>query len=225
MELKKNEKYELEPKRPMFFGIGLILALAFVIAAFEWKSEIDPIIGCYFGPEDILITPIVPVTEQKKPEPPKPKVERKPVAVVETKVEMYEDVKKEVIDNEPTDSNPPIIEVPVIDIVEPVDEPFLIVEEMPSFVGGYDELYRFIGNNIKYPSRARALGVQGKVYVKFIVEKDGSLSNIEILRGIGAGCDIEASRVMALVPNFNPGKQRGMPVRVRMVVPINFRLE
>ncbi|MCX6282275.1 MAG: TonB family protein [Bacteroidetes bacterium] len=104
------------------------------------------------------------------------------------------------------------------------DEPQVSVQEMPSFTGGEAELYSFLSKSLKYPYDARDLGVQGKVYVEFIVERDGSISNVRIKRGIGAGCDEEAARVVSLMPKWNPGKQNGQPVRVLFVLPIRFVL-
>lgn len=103
-------------------------------------------------------------------------------------------------------------------------ETFTLVEEQPEFVGGMDGFYRFVAGEVMYPREARVNGVEGKVYVQFVVEKDGSLSSVEAVKGIGFGCDEEAVRVIKKSPAFNPGKQRGKPVRVRMVMPISFQI-
>lgn len=103
-------------------------------------------------------------------------------------------------------------------------EVFILVEEAPSFPGGMDAFYRYVGENIGYPKSAREEGITGRVYVQFIVEKDGSLSDIKTVKGIGGGCDEEAVRVIANAPEFIPGKQRGKAVRVRMVLPIIFSI-
>ena len=95
---------------------------------------------------------------------------------------------------------------------------------MSSFEGGMQNFYRFMSKNIKYPSQATRMGIEGRVFIQFVVEKDGSLSNFNLVKGIGAGCDEEAIRVMKLVPNFLPGKQGDVRVPVRMVVPIYFNL-
>lgn len=101
---------------------------------------------------------------------------------------------------------------------------FLMVEQMPEFKGGEVQMMTYIYDNIKYPQMARESGVQGTVFVKFVVEKDGSVSNVEILRGIGAGCDEEAVRVIKNMPKWNPGKQNGLAVRVYFNIPIKFKL-
>jgi len=100
-----------------------------------------------------------------------------------------------------------------------------IVEEIPEFPGGKDALYSYIASNIKYPAQARKMGIEGRVYVRFIVEKDGSVTNVTPVKGIGAGCDAEAVRVMKEAPNFSPGRQKGKNVRVQMSVPIVFKLD
>ena len=107
---------------------------------------------------------------------------------------------------------------------EQADEIFTIVEEQPSPVGGIKAFYDYVGKNLKYPGKARRMGVEGRVFVEFIVEKDGSLTDIKVAKGIGGGCDEEAIRVISHAPKWNPGRQRGNPVRVRMVMPIMFQL-
>lgn len=118
--------------------------------------------------------------------------------------------------------------------VEPmrVDEPeqdpnasiFVIVEEMPEFPGGQDALFAYIGKNLKYPEQAVEEGIEGVVYVTFVVEKDGKISGARVLRGIGSGCSEEALRVVSGMPNWRPGKQRGQEVRVQYNLPIRFKL-
>jgi TonB family protein len=103
-------------------------------------------------------------------------------------------------------------------------ELFTVVEEQPEFEGGMEAFYQYVGNEMTYPLQARQSGVEGRVDVQFVVEKDGSLSDVKAIKGIGAGCDNEAVRVVQNAPAFKPGKQRGMPVRVRMVMPIVFKI-
>ncbi|MEQ8239136.1 MAG: TonB family protein [Cyclobacteriaceae bacterium] len=104
-------------------------------------------------------------------------------------------------------------------------EVFTIVEEQPTFEGGMDPFYQYVASEIKYPEQARKMGVEGRVYVQFVVETDGSLSEVKTVKGIGSGCDAEAVRVVQNAPAFKPGSQRGKPVRVRMVMPIVFSLD
>jgi protein TonB len=102
---------------------------------------------------------------------------------------------------------------------------FQMVEQMPEFPGGEKEIKNYLYSNIKYPQMARESGIQGSVYVNFIVEKDGSVSNVNVLRGIGGGCDEEAIKVVKNMPKWNPGRQNGVPVRVSFNLPIKFTLQ
>jgi len=107
----------------------------------------------------------------------------------------------------------------------PEDEVFTVVEEMPEYPGGIQEMMNFLANNIRYPEQARREEKQGNVFVNFVIEKDGAVSNVTILRGIGAGCDEEAKRVVELMPKWKPGYQRGQAVRVSFNLPVKFTLE
>jgi protein TonB len=101
---------------------------------------------------------------------------------------------------------------------------FTIVEEMPSFPGGEAELFKYLGKNIKYPEMANSAGISGVVYVTFVVDKDGKIKDVKVLRGIGGGCDEEAVRVVKNMPSWKPGKQRGKSVTVQYNLPIRFTL-
>ena len=102
---------------------------------------------------------------------------------------------------------------------------YTIVEENPQFPDGQAAMFRWLGSNIKYPKDARENGVQGTVYVGFVVEKDGSVSNVKVAKGIGGGCDEEAIRVVSSLPNFKPGIQNGAPVRVQYKVAVPFIMD
>ena len=102
---------------------------------------------------------------------------------------------------------------------------YIVVEQMPEFPGGDKGFHQFIADNVKYPAEAKEKGIRGIVYVNFIVEPDGSISDIRVLRGIGGGCDEEAVRVVESMPKFKPGIQNGEAVRVSYTVPVIFRLE
>jgi TonB family protein len=102
---------------------------------------------------------------------------------------------------------------------------FMVVEGMPEFPGGDTALYRFLTENIHYPDSAKTAGIQGRVFITFVVNKDGSISDVRVLRGIGGGCDEEALRVVKSMPNWIPGTQRGKPVHVQYNLPIKFSLE
>ena len=227
MELKKNKKYDLEHKRPVFFGIGMIVALSLTIVAFEWKSPVDPVLDADPPIEEPWFIKEEPkVTKHDIPEMPKPKVEKQVVsAAIEIK-EVKELTKAVEIDD-------PIIDDEIEDLItgetqapEVVpDAPFERVEDMPEFPGGDAALLTFIAENIKYPKAAQRIGVEGRVTLSFVIDEQGAITNIEVLKGIGAGCDEEAVRVLKLLPNYSPGKQMGIPVKVKMMIPVHFRLQ
>lgn len=105
------------------------------------------------------------------------------------------------------------------------DEVFVVVEEQAEFPGGLDSMYAYIVKNLKYPELAKEKGIEGRVFVSFIIEKDGSISNVKILRGIGGGCEEAAVEMIKNMPKWKPGKQRGKPVRFQFTLPIKFELE
>jgi protein TonB len=131
----------------------------------------------------------------------------------------------------PTSEVDPNQEIQLIEIdpepePDPVEEaPFTIVEDMPEFPGGEAKLYEFLAKHTKYPPMAKDAGIQGIVYLSFVVEKDGSISSIEVLRGIGAGCDEESVRVLKKMPKWVPGKQRGKTVRVNYRMPFRYKMK
>lgn len=104
------------------------------------------------------------------------------------------------------------------------NELFTVVENMPKFPGGEEARAKYFAENIKYPEAARKAGVQGTCYVTFVIEEDGSTSNVKVLRGIGGGCDEEAVRVIQSSPKWEPGTQRGKAVRVQFNMPVKFAL-
>ncbi len=225
MELKKSPKADLESKKIIFTQLGLILALALILLAFEWKSYDKSVEG--FGERivDDVMEEIIPITEQKvKPPPPPPPKRVVQINIVEDDVEVEDDL---MIDAEADETTEMDEYIPIEVDEEVLDEApiFTVVESMPEFPNGMKELYVYLGNNIKYPVMAKESGIQGKVYVTFVVEKNGSITDVKVLRGIGGGCDEEAIRVVAAMPKWKPGKQRGKPVRVQYNLPVRFTLQ
>ena len=102
---------------------------------------------------------------------------------------------------------------------------FTVVEEMPEYPGGMKAMYAYLGENIKYPQEAKNKGISGTVFITYVVEKDGSVSNVKVLRGVKEDLDKEAIRVVSMMPKWKPGKQKGIPVRVQYNLPIKFSLE
>ncbi len=223
MEPKKYKKADLEGRKTYFFEIGLIIALLVVFAAFEYKSYDKQTIDLQQRAVDDTPEEIIPITEHKPPPPPPPPPKQvTQIKIVEDDVEVEDEIE---IDVEADDET--VVEyVPVEEEEEIVEaEIFTVVESMPEFPGGAGELYKYLGQNIKYPPLAKESGIQGRVFVNFVVEPDGSISNVKVLRGIGGGCDEEAVRVVESMPSWKPGKQRGKAVRVSYNLPIKFTLQ
>ncbi|GAB4400109.1 MAG: energy transducer TonB [Microscillaceae bacterium] len=228
MEQKKNPEADVNKKSGMFFNIGLIVSLVLVITAFEWKfyDNLETIdLGNLTEEETELID--IPITEMPPPPPPvlqQPEIIEVPEdEEIEEQVEMELDV--EVQEEKPVQAPVKInAPPPPAPIVQEEEEVFLIVEEQPQPDGGMEDFYKYIAKKIEYPKQARRMGVEGRVFVQFVVDKDGSLTEIKVLKGIGSGCDEEAVRVLQSAPKWKPGKQRGRNVKVRMSIPIYFKL-
>ena len=220
MEVKKSPKLLLEPRRGQFFSIGLTISLALVITAFEWRSPEYAVTVDLIADNPWEEIEEVPRTIIPPPEPPKPKVVM-PKKIEETKEEVEPPM--EIVFQEPDDPEPAGPIVIEIEDEEP-EEVFDFVEEMPTPLGGLAGFYKFLGKNIKYPKQARRMGIEGKVFVQFIIDEEGNITELRIAKGIGAGCDQEALRVLENAPAWSPGRQRGRPVKVRMMVPILFSL-
>ena len=229
MELKKYVRVDHYRKRPLFLSLGLLISVSLSVAAFQIKTPVvkkDLTFDREDDPVNLYITPQTEHDEPKRPEPPKPqKKEIKPQDLKNIVEASKDEIENEIFDDE--DWEEPIPDDPVdvfIPIEDDEDQIFIIVEDRAKPADGFKAFYKFLGKNIKYPTQARRLGVEGRVFVSFVVERDGSLSDIKVLRGIGAGCDEEALRVLGIAPKWKPGKQRGRPVRVQMQLPIVFSL-
>ena len=226
MEEKKSPKANLENKKLMFIQIGMIISLLIAWLAFEHKSydkrEIDESL---LNREVVLDEEMVEITkqEEQKPQPVETPQQTTQLEIVDDDVETEDlNINAEVEQNEVIEEYvaPEVVEEEVSET-----EIFQIVEEMPSFPGGEGKLMEYVAKNIKYPQIARETGIQGRVFVGFVVEPDGSISNVKLLRGIGGGCDEEAMRVIKSLPKWKPGKQRGKPVRVSYQIPVFFKLQ
>ena len=226
MEEKKSPKANLENKKVMFTQIGLIISLLIAWMAFEHKSydkrEIDPSL---LRQTEVVEEEMVEITKQEEPKPQPVEVPKQTtqLEIVEDDVEVEDiEINAEVDQAEVIEEYVPV-EVEEEEVVE--QEIFQIVEEMPAYPGGDQKLMEFIAKGIKYPQIARETGIQGRVFVGFVIEPDGSVSNVKVLRGIGGGCDEEAMRVVKSIPKWKPGKQRGKAVRVSYMLPVNFKLQ
>lgn len=224
MNTKKNIKYDLERFKNLFLEIGLVISLCAVLMAFEWKkwdSNEESIIKTQYTdiPEEL-----VQITRDI-PEPPKAQPQTTILEIVKDDVDIQDDLNINIEDDQNTKVDDFVdIKDNTTDaqIIEP--EIFYVVEEEPTFPGGYEKLTEYLSNEITYPQVARESGIQGIVYVDFIIEPNGDITNVKAKRGIGGGCDEEAVRVVKNMPNWLPGKQRGIPVRVQINLPIKFIL-
>jgi protein TonB len=220
---KKSPQADVSRKSALFLNIGLVVALLLVIAAFEWKFYEDGELADLGQVTDDFEEMLdIPPTEQ--PPPPPPKIQQPEIVEVPDEEEIEEEIEVD-LDVEITEED--VIEEVVFE--EPVeeevaDEVFTIVEQQPEFPGGMGAFYQYVQKKLKYPSQARRMGIEGKVFVQFVVDKAGTITEVTAVRGIGAGCDEEAVRVIKNSPQWKPGKQRGKAVKVRMILPITFKL-
>lgn len=223
LEIKRERKEKDNAIRPLLLNIGMTLSLLFVILAINWKTYGDGnLVDLGEVQTDINEIIEIPPSSQQPPPPPKQQVfkieEVKDTKIIE-EIEMSLDV--EVTEDEA---------IEVIDFVAPeapeekVEEIFVIVEQEPLPEGGLEAFYAYLAEELDYPSRALRLGITGAVFVQFVIEKDGSITQAQVVKGIGAGCDEEALRVIQHAPKWIPGKQRGVPVRVKKIIPVRFIL-
>lgn len=221
----KSKKANLENRRTIFLEAGMILALAAVLLAFEWKSMDSGGFGLDMTRNITLEEDMAEITIQKKQEPPKPKVPIAQVFEVVLNDEVFEDEILEIdAENDADDFNNLDNIIEEDEREEEEVQPFRIVQQMPSYPGGDEAYFRFLKANLDYPQMAREAGISGVVYVQFVVSKDGSVGEATVQRGIGGGCDEEALRVVNRMPKWNPGKQLTKPVPVIMILPVHFKL-
>jgi periplasmic protein TonB len=221
MEQKKTKKADLSDKRGLFFGIGMVIALSGLLMAFEWKSYDDKL-DLLSAKSTNIVEEMIEVPTTQQPPPVAPVIQQPKIVEVPDEEEINENL------NINLDNEAPRIEVVAVaaaeEPAEEVDEIFTIVEESASPTGGMTAFYQYLVDHMRYPAQARRMGVEGKVTLSFVVDKNGLISDIKVLRGIGSGCDEEAVRVMASAPPWNPGKQRGKPVKQRCIMPISFKM-
>jgi protein TonB len=234
MQPKKNPKADLNKDRNLYFAIGLTLVLGVTWGAIEYKTyekvfDLAALDMLEDDDEDI------PITEQLKTPPPPPPPPPAP-EVIEV-VEDEEEVEETVIESTETDQDEIIIEeIEVEEEFDDIDVPFAVIEDVPIFPGCesvaksqrracfQEQMNKHIRRNFRYPEIAQEMGIQGRVYVNFIIAKDGSITNIR-MRGPDKNLENEAQRIISRLPKMTPGKQRGRAVRVPFSIPITFRLQ
>ena len=226
MQLKKSPQASLEDKKLTYVLIGLVIVLSICYVAFEWtekevtKYEVEDTEFLFEDEIEIQQT-----TQETPPPPPPPVVE-----TVEVLNVVDDDVETETIEIDTEDNEDVEVVIappaPAPDEDEEEEVIFVVVESMPEFPGGQQAMMRYIGENIKYPVIAQENGIQGRVICQFVIEKDGKVTDIQVVRSSGeTSLDKEAVRVINSMPKWKPGKQRGKPVRVKYTIPVNFRLQ
>lgn len=226
LEAKKTERADLQAQRPLLLSIGLFLSLSIVTISFQAKQRIDEQVQELSSNQALNeVLPEVPTTVIP---PPPPSIQLPQIIEVPDEVEVVKeiDVSFDVEVSTETKVQDIVLlqtSAPVAD-AEAVDEVFIVVEESAQPQNGMADFYKVTSSNLRYPAQARRMGVEGRVFVQFVVAKDGSLQDIEVIKGIGSGCDEEAARIVSLSPKWRPAKQRGKPVKQRIVLPIFFKL-
>lgn len=227
MQVKKSQKASLEDKKIIYVLMGFVFVLSVCYVAFEWIEK--EVTKYEVADTDFLFEAEVEIqqtTQETTPPPPPPPA----VQEVEVLNVVEDDVETESIEINTEDEKD--VEVVIAPPVEaPVEEEeeeviFMVVETMPEFPGGQQALFKYLSENVKYPVIAQENGIQGRVICQFVVNKDGAIVDVEVVRSGGdPSLDKEAVRVIKSMPKWNPGKQRGKAVRVKYTVPVNFRLQ
>jgi len=234
MEPKKNPKADLTKNSSLYFVIGLFAVMLFTYIAFEWKTYDESNEYDISMNVDDLLDEEVPMTEQiKTPPPPPPPAAPEIIEVVEDE----EEVEETVIESTETSQEEEIMEVEDVEVEEmeeDVDVPFAVIENVPVFPGCEKEsnkracfnkmMQKHISKNFRYPEIAQEMGVQGRVNIMFVIQKDGSIGNVR-MRGPDKNLEKEAARIIGKLPRMTPGKQRGRAVRVPFSIPITFKLQ
>ena len=228
MELKKNPNADLEKRRGLYLEIGLVAIMAIALLAFEWRNyDQEQVEVTQRTAMDEVEDVIIQTQQEELPPPPPPEQPEvtTELNVIEDDAESENEVDMSSIARQEEATN---IEITPVQIEEEEEEDeqeiFQVVENDPEFPGGAEALYKYLAQNIKYPQLARENNITGRVYVTFVVEKDGSVTGVRVVRDIGGGCGAEAVRVVKAMPKWTPGKQRGKAVRVQYNLPVNFSL-
>jgi len=227
MELKKNDKANLEKRKGVFFQLGLVITLSLILIGFEWTSSGLSENRFDTGEGDVIDEEIIPVTRQEKPEPKtlKPPKVTEVLNIVENDVAIENEL---ILDDLESDQDEivQILDFDMDDEEEEEAEIFFIVEDMPSFKGkGLNGFRNWVMKNLQYPEIAAENGISGTVFVQFVVEPSGEVNKVTIMRGVDPALDKEAIRVVKTSPKWTAGKQRGKPVRVAFTFPIKFVLQ
>lgn len=228
-QVKKTQKANLEQHKGTFILMGIMLAVSVLFFAFEWSTETQKLDESIVV-QDVLAEEEIEITRRDPapPPPPPPPAPETPemIEVVEEKVETKIEIRTE--DDQSQRQVEAYIPPPPpkpVQKEEATDEIFVVVENQPEFPGGNAAMMKFLSDNIKYPVIAQENGLQGRVITNFVVERDGSITDVQVVRGVDPSLDREAIRVIQSMPRWKPGQQRGQAVRVRFTLPVVFRLQ
>lgn len=228
MEVKKSKRAAIENQRGTWLLMGLVVVLAFMFVTFEWTQHDIKVATGSLADEPVFVETLLPITypEEKLEPPPPPAI--KVAELLNIVDDDDPDADAVVVGSEDTEEPFVIKYIPLE--VEPEnapveDEIFATAEKMPEFPGGSSALFQYLNKNIKYPVVPQEQGIQGRVIIQFVVDKDGTITNPVVVRSIDPYLDKEALRVIKAMPKWNPGIQGVRPVRVKYTVPVTFRLQ
>ena len=231
MEVKKSPKADLEGGIGMSILMGMIVGLAVLFVGFEWGTKDVQVVTADEGVADIIAEEEIEITRPENTPPPPPPPPAPAVTEVLNVVEDNVELEQQEIISSEDDASAAQQETFVAPVVEEEEEEesaqqiFTVVEKQPEFPGGTAELFKYLSKAIKYPVIAQENGIQGRVVCSFVVNRDGSIVDIQVMRGVDPSLDKEAIRVISEMPKWKPGEQRGKPVRVRFILPVQFRLQ
>ena len=232
MEIKKDPQVDLEPRKTTYVLTGLVSILAILFIAFEWTNATYHTLNLGAGDAVMEEEEEIVMTVQNTPPPPPPPPPMPDVIEQLTVVEDDVEVAEIEMQTAEDDANTIVEIVQAVEETGPVEEEdaeantiFTVVEDEPEFPGGQKALMEYIAKNLRYPAFAAENGIQGRVTLSFVVEKDGSVTDIQEMRSPSEDLTKEAIRVVKSMPKWKPGKQRGKPVRVKFMLPVTFRLQ
>ena len=231
MEVKKSPKADLEGGIGMSILMGMIVGLAVLFVGFEWSTKDVQVVTADEGVADIIAEEEIEITRPENTPPPPPPPPAPAVTEVLNVVDDDVELEQQDIISSEDDASAAQTETFVAPVVEEEEEEesaqqiFTVVEKQPEFPGGTAELFKYLSKAIKYPVIAQENGIQGRVVCSFVVNRDGSIVDIQVMRGVDPSLDKEAIRVISEMPKWKPGEQRGKPVRVRFILPVQFRLQ
>lgn len=233
MEVRKNEDVDIDNKRGTWSVLGFVGALALILASIAWTSyDVQTISGLDFA-VDLMEDEEVPVFIQPPPPPPPPPQQTTVIEIVDDEEEIEEELEIEDLELD-EDTEIETVDYEEEEVVD--DTPFMVVEHMPALGACKDlrgdernqctntEIVKYIASNTKYPPIAKDAGIQGTVYVYFVVDRTGKVKDARVLREVDQRLDKEALRVVKSLPDFEPGEQRGKAVPVQYTIPVKFTI-